>query len=179
MKLDAALGLIAGDPARSQALVAEVKSQLQGTLTLVRRLVYTLYPPVLDELGLPTAIREQASSQLQAHGVAVDLELPDHTEPLPAAAEVAAFYIAVEAMTNIKRHARAGNCRLRLTTHRDKLELDITDDGCGVPAGTRRGVGLHSMRERAQELGGSFELSPASPTGTRIHAALPLVPERR
>ena len=179
MKLDAALGLIVDDPSRSQALVAEVQSQLQETLTLVRRLVYALYPPVLDELGLPTAIREQASSQLQAHGVTVDLELPDHTEPLPAAAEVAAFYIAVEAMTNIKRHAKAGNCRLRLTTHRDKLELDITDDGCGVPAGTRQGVGLHSMRERAQELGGSFELTPASPTGTRIHVALPLGPERR
>jgi signal transduction histidine kinase len=178
MKLDAALGLIADDPARSQALVAEVQSQLQDTLTVVRRLVYTLYPPVLDELGLPTAIREQASSQLQAHGVAVDLELPPHTGPLPAAAEVAAFYIAVEAMTNIKRHARASNCRLRLATNRDKLELDITDDGCGVPAGTRRGVGLHSMRERAQELGGSFELTPASPTGTRIHAALPLGPVR-
>ena len=178
MKLDVALGLMAKDPSRGQALVAEVQSEMQDTLALVRRLVYTLYPPVLDELGLPTAIREQAASQLEANGVAVDLELPNHSEPLPAAAEVAAYYIAVEAMTNVKRHAKAGSCRLRLTTHDDKLELDITDDGCGIPTGTQRGVGLHSMRERAQELGGIFELTPTSPTGTRIRAVLPLAQER-
>ncbi|HEX8509956.1 MAG TPA: GAF domain-containing sensor histidine kinase, partial [Propionibacteriaceae bacterium] len=178
MKLDVAQGLMPRDPVSSQELVVEVQGQLQETLALVRRLVYTLYPPVLDELGLPTAIREQASSQLQNHGVAVDLELPTTLPPLPAATEVAAYYIAVEAMTNIKRHARANCCRLRLTTQVESMTLEVTDDGCGIATDTRRGAGLQSMRERAQELGGSFDITSASPTGTRVHAELPLAQER-
>ena len=156
MKLDVAQGLQTEDPARAQELVAEVQAEMKETLALVRRLVYTLYPPVLDELGLPTALREQASSQLQAHGVAVELELPDRRQPLPAAIEVAAYYIAVEAMINIRRHARATRCQLKLRIDHDSLTVEITDDGRGIPAGTRSGAGLHSMRERAEEVGGSL-----------------------
>ena len=178
MKLDVALGLFPEDPARSQALVAEVQSQMQETLAFVRRLAIRAVP-ARARRARPTDRNPRASLQ-SARGPwrRRRLEIPLQTESLPAAAEVAAYYIAVEAMTNIKRHARALNCRLRLTTHPDKLELDITDDGCGIPTGTRRGVGLHSMRERALELGGSFAVTPRSPTGTQIHAVLPLGQER-
>jgi signal transduction histidine kinase len=164
MKLDVAQGLHSKDPARAKELVAEVQAEMKETLALVRRLVYTLYPPVLDELGLPTALREQASSQLQAHGVAV---------------EVATYYISVEAMINIRRHARVTRCQLKLRIDPNRLTIEITDDGRGIPAGTRPGAGLHSMRERAEEVRGSLDMTTASPHGTRIRAELPVTQENR
>ncbi|PLS82771.1 MAG: hypothetical protein CYG60_23590, partial [Actinobacteria bacterium] len=95
--------------------------------------------------------------------------------PLPAAVEVAAYRIVQEALTNVTRHARAGACSVRLTCCKGQpLTVEITDDGVGPPERSLGGVGLHSMRERAAELGGTYEISPASPSGTRVLARLPI-----
>jgi signal transduction histidine kinase len=93
---------------------------------------------------------------------------------LPAAVEVAAYRIALEAVTNAARHADARTCTLRISLDRD-LELEVTDDGRGVPSDYRAGVGLASMRERAAELGGTFRVEPAPGHGTRVLASLPLL----
>ena len=104
------------------------------------------------------------------------LEAPEDLPSLPAAVEVAAYRIAQEAITNVARHARARTCRARLSVDEaaDALLLEITDDGIGMPAGRRAGVGLSSMRERAVELGGACEVEPIPPLGTRVLACLPL-----
>jgi signal transduction histidine kinase len=104
------------------------------------------------------------------------LEASGDLFPLPAAVEVAAYRIIQEAMTNVARHAHARTCRVRLSVEQtgSVLELEATDDGVGMPEGRRAGVGLSSMRERAEELGGTLVVEPGSDGGTRVLARLPV-----
>jgi two-component system, NarL family, sensor kinase len=92
---------------------------------------------------------------------------------LPAAVEVAAYRIAVEAMTNAVRHAGAQLCRVRLEAA-TQLTIEVTDDGRGLPSPIRPGTGMESMRERAEELGGDVSIGPRPGGGTRVVARLPL-----
>ena len=95
---------------------------------------------------------------------------------LPAAVEVAAYRIAAEAVTNVVRHAAATRCTVRFEVDDDALVVEVLDDGVGVDAGRPAGVGLLSLRERAEELGGSTSVTcPAvEGRGTRVRARLPL-----
>ena len=104
------------------------------------------------------------------------LEASEDLLPLPAAVEVAAYRIIQEAMTNVARHAHARTCRVRLSVDQtgSVLELEVTDDGVGMPEGRRAGVGLSSMRERAEELGGTLVVEPGPEGGTRVLARLPM-----
>jgi signal transduction histidine kinase len=164
------------DPGGADALLAELEDDMEVALADLRRLVYDLRPPTLDQLGLVGAIRDAAERyepRLTANGPRISIHAPNELSPLPAAVEVAAYRIVQEALTNVVRHARAGHCTVRLTSG-DELELEITDDGVGLPADHRSGVGLNSMRERAEELGGTCVIEPAPSGGTRVLARLPL-----
>ncbi len=173
LKLDAARNLLAREPHAADALLTGLKAQIQAAISDIRRLVYDLRPPALDELGLIPAIQEQAVSYGQT-GLSVSLEAPETLPPLPAAVEVAAYRIVQEALTNIVRHARTRSCRVRISIG-EKLQLEIADDGIGLPEDRRTGVGLSSMRERAAELGGTCTVEPSGPAGgTRVLACLPL-----
>jgi signal transduction histidine kinase len=90
--------------------------------------------------------------------------------------EVAAYRTVQEALTNIARHAHATSCRVRISVDRARsvLELEVSDDGAGMPEGRRAGVGLTSMRERAEELGGACDVAPNPHGGTRVLARVPL-----
>ncbi|HZY64480.1 MAG TPA: ATP-binding protein [Rubrobacteraceae bacterium] len=110
--------------------------------------------------------------------MSITVEAPAGMPPLPAAVEVAAYRIAQEAVTNVVRHARADSCLVRLSPEKDALELEVSDDGVGLPEDRRSGVGLHSMRERAGELGGACKIEPMPSGGTRVLARLPLPGER-
>ena len=149
-KLDAARSLMTRDPARADALLSTVADQMQITVAEIRRLVYNLRPPALDQLGLAAALAESAG---QVGGVAVVVDAPSDLPALPAAVEVAAYRIAQEALTNVARHADARHCWLRLWLENNHLCLEVRDDGRGLPAEVRSGVGLHAMQERAAELG--------------------------
>ncbi len=176
LQAGAVRALIPQDPAQASALVTEWRTTLRAVIADIRRLVYALRPPALDELGLVGALREQAaqySTHSGTNGVQMALQAPDHLPQLPAAVEVAAYRIAQEALANVVHHAQARTCRLRLWPD-DALHLEITDDGIGLPEEHRAGVGLLSMRERAEELGGSCIIEPAVPSGTRVSARLPL-----
>jgi signal transduction histidine kinase len=171
--------LIPQDPVQATALVVQWRTTLRTAIVDIRRLVYDLRPPALDELGLTGAIREQAaqySMQAGTTGVQMVVEVPDRLPPLPAAVEVATYRIAVEALTNVARHAQAHLCHLCLRLD-EVLHLEITDDGIGLSREDRAGVGMLSMRERAEELGGSCTIEPALPRGTRVYARLPFPKE--
>jgi two-component system NarL family sensor kinase len=105
------------------------------------------------------------------------METPEDLPSLPAAVEVACYRIAQEALTNVARHAQAKACRVRLSVDRagGVLDLEVIDDGVGMPEDHRAGVGLSSMRERAEELGGTCDVGPAHTGGTRVLARLPLL----
>jgi len=173
LKLGAARNLIPRAPDRADAVLAELTAQVQGTLAGIRRLAYDLRPPALDELGLVPAVRESASSQAEG-GPRVVVEAPDSLPDLPAAVEVAAYRIATEAVTNVARHANADHVVVRFDLT-DALELTIQDDGGGIPAKARAGVGITSMRERAAELGGRVDVEAVPGGGTRVRARLPLL----
>jgi signal transduction histidine kinase len=171
--IDTARILVKRDPDAVVTLLADVKDQIKLTITDIRRLVYALRPPVLDELGLVSAIGEHIGRYNQPNGLQVLLDAPDHLALLPAAVEVAAYHIALEALTNVAQHANAKTCRIRLSLE-NGLCLEITDDGDGLPTDNHAGVGLTSMRERAAELGGEFKIEPGVTHGTRVWVRLPL-----
>jgi signal transduction histidine kinase len=174
-RLDTARGLVPHDPDAAVGLLGDLKGQIKATITEIRRVAYALRPPALDELGLVPALREHVAHYDQANGLSVALEAPDELPPLPAAVEVAAYRIVLEALTNVARHAHARSCCIRLSLAAG-LCLDIIDDGCGLPAGCRAGVGLTAMRERAAELGGECHIEPSAVRGTRVWARLPVSP---
>jgi signal transduction histidine kinase len=173
LKLDAARNLLPVDPQSTDLLLAQLKTQTQAALVDIRRLVYDLRPPALDELGLLSAIRERAMQYDRFEGLHVSIDGPEHMPPLPAAVEVAAYRIALEAVTNVVRHAHAHVCVITLTIDAD-LQIEVTDDGCGLPPQVRAGVGLTSIRERTAELGGTYLIQARSGGGTRVVARLPL-----
>lgn len=170
LTLDAARGVLARDPAAADALLDRAAESLEGTVADVRRLVYGLRPPALDQLGLVGALRQQAAA---LGPLTLELDAPDPMPPLPAAVEVAAFMIAREALTNVVRHAHAGRAHVSLAVG-DRLRLEIRDDGCGLPEHPDAGVGLVSMRERAVELGGRFAIAAGRDGGTVVRVELPL-----
>ncbi len=178
LKLEAARDLIRTNPDRAEMLLTSLIEKSQGIVNEVRRLVYDLRPPALDELGLVGAIREY-TAHISANGLQITLTAPEQLPPLPAAVEVAAYRLIQEAITNTIRHAQAQTCRVSLAfeTEPAALHLEICDDGLGLPAGYRAGVGLASMRERAQELGGECVIEPITAGGVRVSAHLPLPTE--
>ena len=169
--------LIPTDPAAADALVVEWRTELRAAIANIRRVVYELRPPALDELGLVAAIRERAAQYShQTSTLQVIVKAPDTLPPLPAAVEVAAYRIAQEALANAVHHAQAHTCSITISLG-SELHLEILDDGVGIPAEHRVGVGLLSMRERAAELGGTCTIEPYATGGTRIFAQLPLPKE--
>jgi len=179
LKLEAAHDSLPVDPDRAAALLVELLEQSQTMLAEVRRLVYALRPPALDELGLVGAVREQAA-QCELADLQVSLNAPEPLPPLPAAVEVAAYRIIQEALTNVLRHAQARTCSISIRlASQDEPPLvcvEIRDDGLGLPAQHRAGVGLLSMRERAEELGGWCRAEAGPHGGTCVSAALPAMP---
>jgi two-component system, NarL family, sensor kinase len=174
LKLDAARNR-AGDP-NVDEILGELRGETQDAIADVRRVVYELRPPALDELGLVGALQAQAArlsgQDDGGHRLTVEVLAPETMPPLPAAVEVAAYRIATEALTNAVRHARARHCTVRLRMN-GLLEVEVADDGHGVGASSP-GVGLTSMRERADELGGSCSVRPGPAGGTVVRAELPL-----
>jgi signal transduction histidine kinase len=172
LKLDALGDELRCDPAQAALLLSELKADVQAAVVDVRRLVYALRPPALDELGLVGALRLLVT-QYQRPDLHVDLDAPDALLPLLAAAEVAVYRIVQEALTNVVRHAQASTCAVSLAV-RDGLEVSIRDNGQGMPAQQPVGVGLLSMRERAMELGGECAITSSGGEGTMVRAWLPL-----
>jgi signal transduction histidine kinase len=139
----------------------------------VRRIVEGLRPPALDELGLSGAIEQLADRLTAGTDLLVDVEVAG-PPALPAAVEVAVYRVAQEALTNVVRHAGARQACVRIRVDGDELVLEVTDDGTGTPAPREGGVGLGSMRERAEELGGRLEVTGRPGAGTRVVARLPV-----
>jgi signal transduction histidine kinase len=171
--LDAVDRLIEREPDRARSLIRELKKQTQEAVSDVRRLVYGLRPPALDDLGLRCALYEE-TLRFKEKGLQVTFEAPETLPALPAAVEVAAYRIAQEALHNVARHAAARTCAVRLDVDADWLVVEVVDDGIGIPEGRRSGVGLQSMRERAAELNGRYRIEPRDGGGTRVRADLPL-----
>jgi two-component system NarL family sensor kinase len=181
MRLESAQELVAVDPEKAAELVGQLSEQAREEIAEVRRLVDGLRPPALDQLGLVSALRQRAEL-LSIPAVAapdgtpmrVTIDASNDVEPLPAAVEVAAYRIALEAVTNARKHSGAASCVLVLRRDGAGLRLRVTDSGVGLAEEHTPGVGLFSMRERAQELGGTCVVTSEAGSGTTVDVVLPI-----
>ena len=177
MQLDAASNTLERDPRAVQPILRAVRTAAFEAVADIRRIVDELRPAALDDLGLAGAVRASAEQFATAGhgepGLTVSLDVPAELRPLPAAVEVAALRIVQEAVANAARHSGACNCLVRLSATSD-LDIEVADDGSGLPAAYSAGVGLGSMRERAEELGGRCMIDPRPGGGTIVRVSLPL-----
>jgi signal transduction histidine kinase len=171
MRLDAAGTAVDADPGRARELVRLARTEIREALDDVRRLVHELRPPALDDLGLQAALEQQAERVRSVVDVRV---CADGLGVLPAAVEVAAYRIVSEALTNVVKHAEARCCEVHLVRDGSTVVVEVRDDGRGIDEDVSAGVGLLSLRERAEELGGRCEVSCPEDGGTLVRAWLPL-----
>jgi two-component system, NarL family, sensor kinase len=178
LKLNA-VGTLVQEPAVTEMLT-QLRQETRAAIADIRRLVDDLRPPALDEVGLVAALQQKAASLSRPTGadggadaIVISVAGPAHTTTLPAAVEVAAYRIATEALTNVVRHSGAARASVEVSVN-GALEISVTDNGTRPWDPARVGVGLSSMRERAEELGGSCTVSPRPDGGTVVHAVLPL-----
>jgi signal transduction histidine kinase len=170
MQVEAAHRLVGPDH-RAAAILDMLAQDLRGCTVEVRQVVDQLRPPALDT-GLAAALRAECH-RFTTPALRVQADVDGELDGLPAAVEVAAYRIVGEALTNVNRHAQAHSCQVRVRRDRS-LVIDIVDDGIGIDAPRRHGVGLASMRERAAELGGSCDIARAANSGTAIRVRIPV-----
>jgi len=187
LKLAALRQIVRTAPEKAEHMADELIQQSQQTVVEIRRLVHGLRPPALDQLGLVEAVRDlfqhPGDDAPADDGLAFEVIAPAQGLPaLPAAVEVNAYRIALEAVNNTVRHAQAHHCQVSFAMQTAgmtalnpaALVIKVCDDGIGLPAPLRAGVGLRSMHERAEEIGGRLSAENIHPRGTLITAWLPL-----
>jgi signal transduction histidine kinase len=171
---DAARNSLRSDPDQSDELLAQLRTETGAAIDEIRRLVYAMRPPALDELGLVPALRQQAGSLRTSEGapLRVSITTEDVPDEVAAAVEVAAYRIVMEALTNVARHSGSDQAEVGLHVEDAGLVIDVVDAGTTSDSWST-GVGIASMRERAAQLGGSLTAS-SNGRGGRVHAILPL-----
>jgi signal transduction histidine kinase len=171
--LEAVAQLMPTDPEKAQVLLDSLKMQAEEAIQNVRRLVYDLRPPALDDLGLVSALR-QSASRYETGVLRFSIDVPGSLPELPAAVETAAYRIAQEAMTNVVHHAQATRCTVRLFCSHTHFNVEVRDNGRGLPHDYQTGVGLQAMKERTTELNGELEIQSLPDGGTWLQASFPM-----
>jgi signal transduction histidine kinase len=156
---------------RAADAATELAGRLQGASRQVRDIAYNLRPPVLDDRGLVAAIEETVAT---GDSPKVSVVAPTGRLELPAAVEACALRIIQEAVTNVRRHAAASCCEVRIVLEATALSVEIIDDGIGFADLRRSGIGVRSMAERASEIGGSVSFDSEAGRGTRVSVWLPV-----
>lgn len=166
--------VIPTDPGRATRLAEDLSAAIRATVGEIRRLAYDLRPPALDELGLVAAIRERAAQfGPPASQTTFEVRSLSALPSLPAAVEAAAYRILLEGLMNVSKHAHAGHCQVDISFD-GALCLELDDDGIGMPDAPVLGLGLRSMRERAEELNGACVAERVPGGGTRIKISIPI-----
>jgi len=177
--LEPAAAALGGDGAAVHQRLQAIAGLAEAALESVRTIAHDLRPSVLDDLGLPAAIRWYAAHRISPAGLAVTVDAEELR--LPAEMETALYRVAQEALTNVLRHAQAEQATVRLRRSGDQAELVVSDDGRGfsvaevVSQGAReRRLGLLGMQERVHLLGGTLRVASTPGAGTCIVARVPL-----
>jgi PAS domain S-box-containing protein len=167
---------------RSRHALAEARRVLVEMSREIRTLSYLLHPPLLDELGLVSALKEYAEGFSERSGIKLELEIQAGFGRLPQEAETALFRIVQESLANIQRHSGSKTAEIHLRGDTTCVGLEVLDRGRGMDkkaiergngSGTRLGVGILGMRERMTQLGGRLEIE-SGPSGTTVRVSIPL-----
>lgn len=168
-------------PVEARERVAHCKELIAHALDQIKLLIYDLRPSTLDDLGLVPALRWYIDSHLRNAGLEVETDFENATVRLPGHVETALYRVAQEALANVVKHAGATHVDVKLETHAGYGSLAIVDNGRGfdlltvAPGGENpHGMGLLSMRERIELLGGRMTVDTEWGRGTRIHAVVPV-----
>ena len=171
---------------KSSKLLSECQGLADKCIREIRTLSYVLHPPALDQAGLTGAIRDYVKGFSKRSGIQVELELSVRVGRMAREAELALFRVVQEALTNIQRHSGSQRAKIRMTRDSSNLTLEIMDSrnkASGRPARPTRephfqlGVGIPSMQERVNSIGGRFEIESTS-HGTIVRVTLPVGDER-
>ncbi len=166
------------DPARAAAQLTEIEAMARRALEETRNLIFALRPVALDDRGLVPALRDLVVALEQRQGLKVDLQTRDERR-LPLAVEQDLYRIVQEALANVARHSGERTATVALAYQPTCLQLSISDQGQGFDmAAPRRpqAIGLQSMAERAQNLGGRCTIQSAVNAGTRVEVQIPVDP---
>ena len=161
--------------------LVEAGSLTDQAISEIRTLSHLLHPPLLDEVGLKSALDEYVHGFGQRSNIRVGLNLPSDLERLPRDVELSLFRIVQECLTNIHRHSGSPSACVQLSRTREKVRLEVSDEGRGISseiqerffAGKSSGVGLRGMRERVCQLGGEIQIR-TSGNGTSVVVVLPI-----
>jgi two-component system NarL family sensor kinase len=169
--------------ADSQRALTESLAWSKEVAAEIRTLSYLLHPPLLDELGLSSAVKWYLAGFTSRTGILMETEIPSDIQRLSPDAEVAIFRVLQESLTNVHRYAESPNAVVRMDVTADEIKLEIQDFGKGVqssrassPNGSvaRLGVGIQGMTERMRQLGGKLEITSSPNKGTLVAATIPL-----
>jgi hypothetical protein len=172
------LRLVRGEWEKTSTRLDDSEKLLDSTAQLVRDVLTDMRPPGLDELGLLAALREHAEQVAQRSGLALQVHGAEPRPRLPPATEIALFRVVQEALTNIVKHARAGAVTISLRPEPGLVTLTVADDGAGFDGEARAmaaGMGMASMRERAEAVGARARIESAPGRGTRVIVEVPHV----
>jgi signal transduction histidine kinase/ActR/RegA family two-component response regulator len=169
--------------ADSQRALTESLAWSKEVAAEIRTLSYLLHPPLLDELGLSSAVKWYLAGFTSRTGILMETEIPSDIQRLSPDAEVAIFRVLQESLTNVHRYSESPNAVVRMDVTADEIKLEIQDFGKGVqssrassPNGSvaRLGVGIQGMTERMRQLGGKLEITSSPNKGTLVAATIPL-----
>lgn len=168
-----------GVPAAAIERLNEARVIAETTVGTIRNLSNLLHPPLLDDLGLAAALKQQLETFTKRHGIRAELVHEPSERRLSPELEVALYRVVQEALTNIAKHAHARSCHVSVRDLPASVQVTIEDDGSGFDAvdmeqfGHTGGLGLIGIRERAQQLGGTFQIDTAPGRGTRLTVEMP------
>jgi signal transduction histidine kinase/putative methionine-R-sulfoxide reductase with GAF domain len=174
---EAALSLLDRDPAKARERLERANELAQGALAEMRALIFQLRPMTLQEEGLLSAVKKHLSALHSRHGRVVELQVTGSERRLPGPVEDAAFGIVQESLNNVVKHANAPRTHVQLQFDADSLVVTTIDNGVGFdPAAPRPTptLGMSSMRERAEGIGGHLTVESELGRGTRVTADLPI-----
>jgi PAS domain S-box-containing protein len=159
----------------------ESRALIDQAISEIRTVSYLLHPPLLDEVGLKSALSQYVYGFGERSRICVGLEFPGDLERLPRDVELSLFRIVQECLTNIHRHSGSATARVRLSRVPGEIQLEVADDGGGIDpeiqekffAGKSAGVGLQGMRERVRQIGGALQIH-SNGKGTSVRVFLPV-----
>jgi signal transduction histidine kinase len=162
--------------ARESKLITESAGVVDSLLSKVRQLSHLLHPPMLDEMGLPSAIQWYAEQFAKRSNINVTLEIPNDFARLSREKEIAVFRVVQEALANVQEHSGSASATVRISKALDHIRIQVSDLGKGISSGSAIapfGVGISGMRERLRQLGGALNIR-SNGSGTLVTAELPI-----
>ena len=161
-------------------LASEARQLSDDLSTEIRTLSYLLHPPLLDEIGLESAIRWYVEGFSERSKIKVDLDLPVGIERLPRELELVLFRVVQESLTNVHRHSGSPSANIHLTRSENRVAIEISDRGKGISIEKQReltsakaGVGVRGMEERVRQFDGTLQIA-SSHEGTQVTVSLPI-----